>query len=75
MQIDLLPLPFDDSGANLSGGLALLVLLIRVVKLLQAGGTLRAVSILKATVKAIVSHAVAIAIAGLLMNHVGDLRR
>ena len=75
MQIDLLPLALDDSGADLRCGLALLVLLVGVIELLQAGGALRAVRVLKAAVQAVVAHAVAIAVAGLLVQHVGNLRR
>ena len=75
MQVDLLPLAFDDSGADLRCRLAFLVLLVGVVKLLQAGRALRSVGILEAAVQAVVAHAVAIAVAGLLMEHVRNLRR
>ena len=47
----------------------LFVLSIRVINLLQAGGALRSVRVLKATVKTVVAHAVAIAIARLLMQY------
>ena len=47
----------------------LFVLSIRVIILLQAGGALRSVRVLKATVKTVVAHAVAIAIARLLMQY------
>src|SRR5437899_11222092 len=75
LQINLFPLSLDDSGADLRSRLALLVLLVRVVKFLQARRTPSSVSILEAAVQAVVSHAVAITVTGLLMNHVGDLSR
>ena len=69
LQVYLLPFAFDDSPANLRRRLMLLVLGIGVINLLQAGGTLRPVRVLKTTVKAVVAHAVAIAIARLLMQY------
>src|SRR5439155_11509422 len=47
----------------------LFVLSIRVINLLQEGGALRSVRVLKATVKTVVAHAVAIAVARLLMQY------
>src|SRR5437867_10856572 len=47
----------------------LFVLSIRVINLLQAGGALRSVRVLKATVKPVVAHAVAIAIARLVLQY------
>src|SRR5207248_2611105 len=69
LQVYLLPFAFDDSPANLRRCLMLFVLSIRVINLLQAGGALRSVRVLKATVKTVVAHAVAIAIARLLMQY------
>src|SRR5205807_5273795 len=74
-QVDLLPVAFDDSGANLGGRFPLLALLVRIVELFKASGALRAVGILEAAVQAVVPHAVAITVARLLMNHVGNLGR
>ena len=66
-QVDLLPLSLDNASADLGRGLALLVLLVGVVKLLQASRALGSMRVLKATVEAVMPHAVAIAVAGLLM--------
>src|ERR1700722_19377937 len=74
-QVDLLPLAFHNAGANLGCCLALLVLLVAVVKLFQASRALRAVGAFKAAVEAVVAHAVAEAIARLLVKHVWNLRR
>jgi hypothetical protein len=68
LQIDLFPLSLDDACANLGGGFALLVLLIGVVELFQTGGASGAVCVLVTAMEAIVTHAVAIAIAGLLVE-------
>src|SRR4029077_11638655 len=46
-----------------------LVLLVGIVSLFQAGGTAGAVRAFKATMQAVMAHAVAIAIAGLLVKH------
>src|SRR5579864_60133 len=75
IQIDLLPLSLDDSGADLGRAFALFVLLVRIVQLLQASGTLRSMGILKAAVETVVAHPVAVAVAGLLMEHRRNLRR
>src|SRR5579863_7363605 len=75
LQINLLPVALDDASPDLRRRLALLVLLIRVVELLQAGRALRTMRILKAAMQAIVPHAVAIAVARLLMQHIRNLRR
>src|SRR6202035_5596142 len=69
LQIDLLPFALDDAGANLGCCLAFLVLLIRVVQLFQAGGAAGAVRGLKAAMQAVVAHAVAVAVARLLVYH------
>src|SRR5579864_940548 len=74
LQVDLLPFALDDAGANLSSGLAFLVLQVRVIQLLQAGRALGAVGVFEAAMQAVVPHAVAIAVARLLMQHVGNLR-
>src|ERR1035438_1854637 len=74
-QVDLLPFALDNPGANLRGSLALLVFLIGVIKLLQTGRALSAVSILKAAVQAVVAHSIAVAIARLLMQDVGKIGR
>src|SRR5262249_49110673 len=65
----LFPLAFDDPCPNLFGRLALFVLRVRVDDLFHASGALRTVSIFKTGVQAVVTHAVAIAIAGLLMKY------
>src|SRR5215475_2170945 len=75
LQIDLLPLPLDDSGTNLGCGLALPVLFVGVIQLFQAGRTLGSVGILKTAVQTVVTHPVAITVTGLLMDYVGDLGR
>src|SRR5579864_1834170 len=73
-QIDLLPFSFNDSGADLGGGLAFFVFLVGVVEFLQAGRALRPMRAFKAAMQAVVAHAVAIAVARLLVEHVRDLR-
>jgi len=73
-EIDLLPFSLDDSGANLSGRFAFLMLLVGVVELLQASRALRSVGALKAAMQAVVAHAVAISVARLLVQDVGNLR-
>src|SRR5262249_23610398 len=75
LQVDRLPLALDDACANLRRRLAGLGLLVAVVDLFQASGALGPMRILEAGVQAFVAHAVAIAIAGLLMDHVGNLGR
>src|SRR2546425_5794002 len=76
LQINLLPIAFDNSRADLPRRLALLVHCVAVVKLLQTSAALRAVSAREAAVQAVVSHAaIAVAIAGLLMDHLRNLRR
>lgn len=68
-QVDLLPLASDNSCANLRCCFALLILQVRIVKLLQAGRAFRAMRPFKATMKTIVSHPVAMAVARLLMQN------
>src|SRR5215475_9600460 len=75
LQVDLLPIPLDDSGPDLGGGLALLVLLVGVIQLFQAGCALRPMRTLKAAMQAVMPHAVAVAVARLLMKHARDLGR
>src|ERR1700720_1562241 len=75
LQVYLFPLTFDDAMPNLCCGLTFLVLLVGVVNLLETGGALGSVRAFETAVQAIVSHAVAIAIAGLLMQYGWDLRR
>src|SRR5580698_1670094 len=75
LQVDGLPVSVGDAGANLGCGLAFLVLLIRVVKLLQARGAACSVRVFIAAVQTVVAHAVAIAVAGLLVEHGRNLRR
>src|ERR1700757_1748063 len=73
LQIDLLPFALDDGSGDLGRRFALLVLLVGVIELLQAGRALRSMSILEAAVQAVVPHPIAVAIAGLLMQHAGNL--
>src|SRR5258708_12917035 len=69
LQVDQLPIAFDDARSNLGRGLPLLVLLMGVIEFLQAGGAARAVRGFEAAVQAVVAHAVAIAVARLLVQH------
>src|SRR5438270_5757548 len=75
LQIDLLPLSLNNSRPDLGGGFALLMLLVRVIKLFQAGRALRSMGVFKTAVQAVVAHAIAIAVARLLMENSGNLRR
>src|SRR5580704_8062404 len=74
-QVHLPPVSSDDSFADLSGSLALLMLRVRIVQLFQANFSARAMSVFKTTVQAVVSHAIAIAIARLLMQRRWNLGR
>ena len=67
--------PVDDPFANLRSGFSLLMHRIRVVRLLQAGGTHGPVGTLKAAVEAIVTHPVTVAVTRLLIEHTGDFGR
>src|SRR4030088_3190040 len=71
--IHLLSFALDNDSANLRCGLDRVMLLVRVVELLQASGALCAVCSLKTAMQTVIPHAVAIAIAGLLMEHHGYL--
>src|SRR3954468_1440136 len=73
-QVDLFPLTFNDSRPYLGRSFTLLPLLVGVVQLFETGRALSSVGILKAAVETIVAHAVAIAVARLLMEHGRYLR-
>ena len=75
LEIDLLPFSGNDSLTNLCCGLVLLGHLIRIIEFSEANGALRAVGAFKATVQALVSHAVAITVARLLINYALDFGR
>src|SRR6202521_2549779 len=72
-EVYLLPLALDDGLTNLCRRPTLLVLLVGIVNLLEAGSTAGAVRAFKATMQAVMAHAVAIAIAGLLVKHLRNL--
>jgi len=72
-QIDLLPLPTNNPLPDLPGALMLLVHVVAVVELLQAGRAMRSMIRLEAAMQTFVAHAIAIAITGLLINRVGNL--
>ena len=71
----MLPFAANDALPDLPGRLTDFVLGVRVVKLLQANGTLRAVRVFEATVETFVTHAVAIAITRLLVEDAFNLGR
>src|SRR5271170_106064 len=75
IQIDLFPFTPNNSSPNLGRGLTSLVLLIGVIELLQAGCAPGSVSIFVTAVQAVVAHAVAVTVAGLLMEHDRNLSR
>src|ERR1700731_1366986 len=68
-EVYLLPFALDDALTNLCRRPALLVLLVGIVNLLEAGRTAGPVRVFKAAMQAVMPHAVAIAIAGLLVKH------
>src|ERR1700680_1526601 len=68
-EVYLLPLALDDALTNLCRRPALLVLLVGIVNLLEAGRTAGPVRVFKAAMQAVMAPAVAIAIAGLLVKH------
>src|SRR3984893_1432484 len=68
-EVYLLPLALDDALLNLCRRPALLVLLVGIVNLFEAGSAPGPVRVFKAAVQAAMAHAVAIAIAGLLVKH------
>src|ERR1700674_339752 len=68
-EVYLLPLALDDGLTHLCRRPTLLVLLVGIVNLLEADSTAGAVRAFKATMQAVMAHAVAIAIAGLLVKH------
>src|SRR5580698_4639321 len=74
-QVHLPPVSGNDSFADLDGRLALFMLRVRIIQLFQANVATRPVSSFKTTVQAVVSHAIAIAIARLLMQSGRDLSR
>ena len=61
--------------AESAGCLACLVLRIRVIQFFQANIALCPVRILKAAVQTVVPHAVAVAVARLLVHNIGDFFR
>jgi hypothetical protein len=73
LQVYLFPLALDNASPNLLRALPLLVLRVTVIKLFQAGGALRSMSVFETTMQAVVTHSIAIAIAGLLMQNYRDL--
>jgi hypothetical protein len=73
VEFDGLPLALLDSGADLLGRLALFVLEVGVVKLFEAVRADSGVRGFVAGAQAAVPHAVAVAVAGLLVDDVGDL--
>jgi len=72
LQVYRLPLTLNNALSNLCNRLAFVMHCVTVVRLFQAGGTLSSVSAFETTVQAVVSHAVTIAIARLLMQHRRD---
>src|SRR5271156_2171148 len=75
-QIDILPLPTLDAGTNLCRRLPLLRLLVGVDRLLHAGRAGCSVGSFKAAMQAVMPQlTVAMAIAGLLMQHSRNCRR
>jgi hypothetical protein len=74
LQIDVLPFSLDDPGTNLRGSFAFLMLDVRVVQLFQASPALRSVRAFEAAMQAVMTHAIAIAVTGLLMKNDRDLR-
>src|SRR5689334_20178755 len=75
LQIYRFPLTLNDAFTYLPGCLVFLRLLIAVVKLLQAGAAVGRVGRFVTAMQALVTDAVAIAVAGLLVNHIRDLGR
>src|SRR5215471_11482973 len=69
LEIHLLPFAANDSGTNLLGHSSFFVFRVTVVKLFQACCALRSVGIFKTAVQAVVTHAVAVAVARLLVQH------
>jgi len=72
LEIDLFPIALLDAFADLRRGLALLVFSVGVIEFFQASAANSTMSAFETAVQTVVTHAVAIAIAGLLMNHVWD---
>ena len=68
LKVDLIPLTLDDSCANLGWSLIQLSLLEGVVNLFHADAAVRSVAGFKAGVQTLVSDALAVAIAGKLMD-------
>jgi len=73
-QIYLPPLALHNSLTNLGCSLTLLLLRVGVVQLLQTDVAARAMRVLEAAMQAVMSHSIAVAIAGLLMQHCRYLR-
>ena len=71
-QVDVLPVATNDASANLLRCLLQLRLTVRVIKLFQAGTAMGGMCALITGAKAFVSHAVAIAVTGKLVEDVGD---
>src|ERR1700737_3625192 len=67
-EVYLLPFALDDALTNLCRRPTLLVQLVGIVNLFEAGGTAGPVRVFKAAMQAVMAHAVAIAIAGLLVK-------
>jgi hypothetical protein len=76
LQVYLLPIALYDALPDLSGCLSLLVHAVGVIQLFQANRALGPVAPLKTAMKTIVAHpAVAVAVAGLLMQNDGNFGR
>lgn len=76
LQIDALPLSSDNALPDLLGRLLLFGHDVAVIKLLEAGSADCGMLAFIAAMKTLVAHrAIAIAIAGLLIDHFGNLRR
>jgi hypothetical protein len=72
LKVNGLPPVFLDGRANLGSAFALLLLQVGEVKFLQTGGTMSSVGGFVTTAKASVTDAVAITIAGKLVQKVRD---
>src|SRR5437588_5489952 len=68
-EVYLLPFALDDALTNLGRRPTLLVLLVGIVNFFEADSTPGPVRAFKAGMQAVMAHAVAIAIAGLLVKH------
>jgi hypothetical protein len=74
-QLYFFPFAPDDSLSNLLSRLSFAVLHIGIIKLLHADRAFRSMRVFKTTMQAFMTHAVAVAIARLLIKHGFDLGR